>query len=58
MKPSLTALTTLGIALALTTPASAALAVGAQAPPFTARGAQGGTIMTVKLSAPSPSSKP
>lgn len=47
---NLTALTTLGIALALTTPAFAALAVGAQAPDFTARGAQGGTIMTVKLS--------
>jgi peroxiredoxin Q/BCP len=49
MKPILTALTTLGIALALTTPASAALPVGAQAPDFTARGAQGRTIMTLKL---------
>jgi peroxiredoxin Q/BCP len=50
MKPILTALATLALALALTTPASAALAVGAQAPDFTARGAQGGTIMTVDLS--------
>jgi hypothetical protein len=50
MKPILSALATLALALALTTPASAALAVGAQAPDFTARGAQGGTIMTVDLS--------
>ena len=50
MKPILTALATLALALALITPASAALAVGAQAPDFTAHGAQGGTIMTVNLS--------
>jgi peroxiredoxin Q/BCP len=49
MKPVPTALATL--ALALSTPACAALAVGAQAPDFTARGTQGGTIVTVELSA-------
>ena len=50
MQSILTALATLVLALALTTRASAALAVGAQAPDFTVRGAQGGTIMTLKLS--------
>jgi thioredoxin-dependent peroxiredoxin len=50
MKPILTALATLALAPALTTPASAALAVGAQAPDFTARGAQGGTMIAVDLS--------
>ena len=50
MKPILTALTILGMGLALSTPASAALVVGAQAPDFTAPGAQGGTVMTLKLS--------
>lgn len=51
MKPILTALATLALALALTTTASAILVVGAQAPDFSARGTQGGTIMTVELSA-------
>jgi peroxiredoxin len=51
MKPILTALATLPLALAHTIPASAALTVGAQAPEFTARGTQGGTIVTVDLSA-------
>jgi peroxiredoxin Q/BCP len=51
MKPILTALATQALALALTSPASAALAVGAQAPDFTAGGTQGGTGMTVALSA-------
>jgi peroxiredoxin Q/BCP len=50
MKPIVAALATLAFALASGKPASAALAVGAQAPDFTARGAQGGIIMTVKLS--------
>jgi peroxiredoxin Q/BCP len=51
MKPILTALATLALALAHTTPASAALAVGAQAPDFTAHATQGATILTVQLSA-------
>jgi peroxiredoxin Q/BCP len=50
MQPTLTALAALAFALALSTPASAALAVGAQAPDFTAGSVQGGIIMAVKLS--------
>lgn len=38
-----------GLALALPTSASAELAVGAKAPPFTARGALGGKLFTVNL---------
>jgi thioredoxin-dependent peroxiredoxin len=50
MKPILTAVATLALALVFNTPASAALAVGAQAPDFTASGAQSGIVLTVKLS--------
>jgi len=51
MRLILTAIATLALAIALISTASAALAVGAQAPDFTVRGAQGGTFMTVELSA-------
>ena len=40
----------LALAFAPAAPAAAALAVGAQAPDFSTRGAQGGTIMAVDLS--------
>jgi peroxiredoxin len=41
--------TAAALSLAFAAPASATLAVSAQAPDFTTRGAQGGTLMTVHL---------
>lgn len=48
---SVVAATAAILALALASPASAALAVGAAAPEFTAPGAEGGKVTTVELAA-------